>query len=70
MNAIPKVELPSEQLNSNELSIAAPIIVGEVKNVKAKLGPPRKGEHTHQILEEVGFTEEEIENFYKEEIVM
>lgn len=68
MEAIPHIEIPTGKEVTEKTKSIAYLPFGE-ETRKARYAPPAKGEHSKEILKEIGFNDEQITYFFEKNIV-
>lgn len=68
-NAIPKVRFRLTGVDEEMQSVGLPFIYNNVMESKSNQAPAYLGEHSYEILKELGYTDNEIQKFEQQEIV-
>src|SRR5699024_8115792 len=74
MSGIPLIDIPENEFTNTygkagEKSVALPIQFNNNQKQVARYGPPKRGEHTDEIMKELGYNKEKVASFKKHNVI-
>ena len=69
MAAIPIVRVPAGAMRDAVDAIGLPFSLGETRPTDARLAAPAPGEHSREVLREVGFTDADVDSYVRDGVV-